>query len=410
MANTINNISDAGKVIAKMAAGMFADELQFVKAIDSEPDDTFDQINGYNVGDTVYVSKPARFTSSSTVDITSTIQDVKEEKVALTLDIRQVLPVALTSAEIFNSLKLKSWAKRILKPAISNVAQNVEATCLTRAKNAVANLAGTAGSTVFDTDTILSVREKLMKNLTPQDDQLQLLLDSTAMRSAVNARKGLFNSSPEIAKQYKMGYMGTADGFNYLENNLLPTHTRGTATGTITVTTTSTEGDTTIALTGTGSQTLKKGDTFTIASVYAVHPITKVKLNYLQQFVVLADNTASGGAYTGVSVYPAIYASTTDGRTTVDSLPQSSAAVTLVGSLSTGYQQSLAFHKNAFRFVSVPLPTFQGTHMCEQQTVDGMTVRVWMDSSILTDKMILRLDFLGGIAAVRPEWACRITA
>lgn len=409
MSNQALNISDAGKVIAKAAAKMLADKVQFVKSVTKEPADSWGQVNGYNVGDTIYIPKPARFVPTTNADITSSIQDVVEEKQAMVLNIREVQAVALTSLEIQNQLRLKDWIKRVVDPAMSSLAQTVESTCLTNAKNAVYNTLGTAGSTVFDTDTMLSAGERLAQYLAPQDGEWKALLNPTAMRSAVNARKGLFQNSADIAKQYRLGYIGESDGFTYLRNNLLPTHTRGTATGTITVTTTSTEADSTIALTGTGSQTLKKGDVFTIANVYAVHPITKVKQNFLQQFVVTADNTASSGAYTGVAISPSIYAGS-NGLQNVDSLPQSSAAVTLVGSLSTGYVQNFAYHPSAFRFASVPLMKPNGTHMCEQETVDGMTVRVWMDSNILTDKMILRLDFLGGFAAVRPEWAARITA
>ena len=48
--------------------------------------------------------------------------------------------------------------------------------------------------------------------------------------------------------------------------------------------------------------------------------------------------------------------------------------------------------------------------MAEQKTVDGMTIRVIRDYSVLTDKLILRLDFLGGICAKRPEWSARVTS
>jgi hypothetical protein len=48
--------------------------------------------------------------------------------------------------------------------------------------------------------------------------------------------------------------------------------------------------------------------------------------------------------------------------------------------------------------------------MAAQETYKGFTVRVVRDYDILTDKLIMRLDFLGGLAPVRPEWACRITA
>jgi hypothetical protein len=410
MTNAINNIKDAGAVIAKLSAAMLADKVQFIKSIDKEPESTFNsQVNGFNPGQTIYVNKPARFVPTTNADITSSIQDVVEEKVAVTLNIRQVQAVALTSLEVQNSLALKDWSKRILDPAISSIAQGVESTVLTSAKNAVYNLVGSAGTTVFDTDTVLSAGERLAFGLAPQDGDQYLLLNPTANRSAVNARKGLFQSSSAIADQYKKGYIGDADGFTFLRNSMLPTHTRGTQTSTFTVTTTSTEADSTLALTGTSGGTLKAGDVFTIASVFAVHPITKATLNYLQQFVVTANNTAVSTAYSGVAISPSIYAAS-NGLQNVSALPQSSAAVTIVGNLSTGYVQNLAYHKSAFRFVSVPLMKPNGAHMVGQETVDGMTVRVWMDSAILTDKMIMRIDLLGGFAAVRPEWACRITA
>lgn len=410
MSNTLNNVKDVGGVIAKMAAKMLADKVQFVKAIDKE--DGFEgTVNGYSKGQTIYVNKPARFIVGTTADLTSGLQDVTEEKVAISLSTQSNVGVSLTSNEIATKMALSSWAKRILDPAMSSIAQSIESTALTTAKNAVFNQVGTAGSTTFDTDLMLSAREKLMKNLAPQDGKLKVLLDSTAMRSAVNARKGLFQSSSEVAAQYKEGYMGVSDGFHYLENNMLPVHTRGTQTGTFTVTTTSTTGDSTIALTGTSGGTLKAGDVFTVANVYAVHPITKATLNYLQQFVVTADNTAVSTAYSGVAISPSIYySSPAINVTNLNRLPTSGDVVTIVGTASTGYTQNLAFHPSAFRFASVPLMLPKKAELAAQETVEGITVRAWQDTAILTDKMILRLDVLWGIAAVRPEWAVRLTA
>ena len=411
MSNTLNNIKDVGSVIAKLAAGYLSDENQLIKTIDKEPSSSFGQVNGYNVGDTININKPARFTVNTTADITSAIQDVTEDKVSLQLANQYNVPIALTSKEIATKMSLASWADRILKPAMITLGNTIESDTLTAVKNATYNLVGTAGSTTFDTDTMLSAREKLMKFLAPSDDGMFALLDSTAMRSAVNARKGMFNKESELAKQYKMGYMGQADGFNYLENNMLPTHTRGTATGSITVTSTmSVEGSSAITLTGTGSQTLKKGDVFTIGSVFAVHPITKVKQNFLQQFVVTADNTASSGTYTSVAISPAVYTSASGGLQSVDSFPQSSAVVTLVGSLSTGYVQNVAFHKSAVRLATVPLVKPYGLDLVGQETVNGITARVLRGFDIKTDKLIMRVDVLWGVAVVRPEWVCRLTA
>lgn len=410
MTNTINNISDVGKVIAKMGAAMLADNAPFYQSCDKEPASSFGQVNGYNVGQTINISKPARPVIGTTADITSGLNDVIEEKVAMTLNQRFVANCALTSLEIQNSLALKDWGNRVLKQYMSGMGQTIDAQYMTLAKNATYNLVGTAGSTVYNTATMASARERLKKGLAPLGDDLTLALESTAMSSAYDSRKGLFQDSSQIAKQYRSGVVGIADGFQYVETNLLPTHTRGTQTGSFTVATTSTTGDSTIALTGTSGGTLKAGDVFTVASVFAVHPITKVTQNYLQQFVVTADNTAVSTAYTGVAVSPSIYFSTSGSLQNVNRLPTSGDVVTIVGVASTGYQQQLAFHKQAFRVASVPLMKPEGAHMVGQETVDGMTVRVWMDSIILTDKMILRLDFLGAFCPVRPEWACRITS
>lgn len=411
MTNTINNVKDVGSIISKMSAGMLADEFQFIKSIDKEDASSYGQTNGFNNGDTININKPARFTVGSNSDVTSAIQAITEEKVALTLDQRAVIAVELTSAEIATDLSLKSWANRVLKPAMSSMATNIESNCLTIAKNAVYNSVGTAAATVFDTDTMLSAREKLMKNLAPSGE-LYALLDSTAMRSAVNARKGLFQDSSEVGKQYKSGAMGRSDGFTFLENNLLPTHTNGNDVVFEVRTTVSTEGQATLvveALTTT-TGTVKKGTTFTIADVYAVHPITKVTLPTLQQFVVTSDKTADGNGYATLDVSPAFYTSASTGLQNISAFPVDGAAITPVGAASSSLVKNLAYAPSAFRFASVPLVLPNGVDMAAQSTVNNITVRAVQDYTIYTDKMVLRLDVLYAFAAVRPEWACKITA
>lgn len=408
MANTINNISDVGKVIAKIGATMLADNCQFFQSCDKEPASTFSQVNGYNVGQTVTINKPARPNVGTTADITGIVGSLVEEKVNMTLDQRFVTSIELTSAEIQNTLALKDWSKRVMEPYISGMAQNIDSSFLTLAKNATYNNFGTPGSSLYDTSMMGDGRRTLKKNLVP-GNKLLALLESDAMNKAVTARKGLFNASPEIAKQYKTGYMATADGFDYLESNLLPYHTRGTqaATGATVTTTLSGEGVAIMNVTGTSGGTLLKGDTFTIAGIFMVHPITKVTTTQLQQFVVLANNTAVSTAYTGVTFSPAIYTSATATLQNVSGFPQSTNAITFQGTASTAYQQNLVYGSKAFRVASVPLMKPEGADMVGQETVDGMTLRVWRDANIYTDKMILRLDFLGAFCAVRPEWAAR---
>ena len=412
MANTINNIKEAPGVIAKMAAQMLADKTQFCQSIDKAEVSDFDGKNGYRAGDSVTISKPARFVPSTGADVTNAVQDVVEEKTTLPLDTRSVVPVQLNSEEVFTDLGLASWTKRVLDPAISSISQDIESRFLQKAIDATYNSVGTAGSTNFDTDTILAAGQKINENACPDLDNRFVLLNPSATRKAVDARKGLFNSSTEISDQYKKGYMGTADGFDFLTNNLLPTHTNGTdVTGVAVNDASVSEGASSIAVDGLDNTTgtITKGTVFTIAGVFAVHPITKATLEHLQQFTVVSDVTANGSGEATVSISPALYAGS-NGLKNVSALPADNAALVFVGAASTGYAQNIAYHKSAFRMVSVPLMLPQDAHLAAQETVDGMTVRVWLASDILTDTMTARIDFLGGLASVRPEWASRITA
>lgn len=412
MANSVNTVKAAGNIIAKLAAGHFSDNLRFLKSIDKADPSDFDGKNGYKSGDTIDINVPTLFTKGTTADITSTIQDVTESRVALAVTNRYNVPISFTSAEIATDMGLKSWADRVLKPAMINLANNVEADALDTCMDATFNSVGTAGSTVFDTNTILSAGRKLDENGCNDYEDRFVLLSPAAAVSAVNSRKGLFQSSTAIAEQYKSGAMGMADGFTFLRNNLVPTHTLGNDVSGVAVEAdvlAPATGASTVGVDGLTSTTgtVTKGSVFTIATVNAVHPITKADLGYLKQFVVTANATADGSGQATLSISPTIYS--TGALQNVSALHADEDAITFVGSASTAYRQNLAYHKSAFRFVSLPLIQPEGVHFVGQETHDGVTVRVLTDYDILTDKMILRADILWGIAAVRPEWACRIT-
>ena len=415
MPNVITTNKSAPGKIAKIMAALLADELHFTKAIDSVGADEFTpQAGGYSPGDTIFVNKPARFIVGTNRDITSSIQDINEEKVPLVLNTIFSHGVALTSNEIATDMAMKSFSKRVLEPVVSSMAQKIESSWIQAATQSVSNIVGTPGSTIFNTLTMMQAKQRMNELVVPSGPLFAFLTPS-AETSAVDARKGLFQSSEEIAKQYRNGYMGTSEGFNYMSNNLLYTHTTGTGTqtnGSVTTTAALTNGATTIAVTGlTGTGTITAGTVFTVAGAFAVHPITKATLPFLQPFVVTANATAAAGAAT-LSVSPTIYSSTGVGLQNVSALPSSSAAVVfLTGTASsTAYQQSLAFKREAFRFATVPLMLPPGVAEAYQETVNGITIRVTSDYDIKTDQYIMRTDFLGGFVTVRPEWACRITA
>lgn len=413
MANEISTVQARGNIIAAMAAGFLADHVQFVKTIDKADESDWEGKNGFKSGATVDINVPAQYTLGTGADVTSTIQETQETSVPLTVDNQYNVPVAFTSAEIATDFGLKSWAKRVLEPQMITLANNIDKACIEQATNAIYNSVGTPGSTVFDTDTILAAGQKIDENGCSDYDNRFVLLNPAANRSAVKARNGLFNAVEELRKQYKSGAMGEADGFTFLRNNLHKTHTNGAdvAVGVENTVVTIATGMSTLGVDGvTSGATIKKGSVFTIADVYAVHPVTKATLPHLQQFVVTADVTESAANSVTMAISPTIYSSASGAKQNVSALPADEAAVTFIGAASTGYAQNLAYHKSAFRFVSLPLVKPDGVDMVGQQTKDGVTARIVRAYDIKTDKMIMRVDVLWGMANVRPGWASRIWA
>jgi hypothetical protein len=185
-------------------------------------------------------------------------------------------------------------------------------------------------------------------------------------------------------------------------------HTTGTRTGAHTVTTTVTsQGATTIAITGTGTQTIKKGDVFTINGRFAVNPQTRESTGALQQFVVTEDVTAAGGAYAAVKISPAIYTSG-QALATVDSFPTAGDTITFLGSASTQYPQNLIYHKDAITFATADLLLPNGVDMASRKVHNGISMRIVRQYDINNDRMPCRIDVLYGYSVIRPQMAVRL--
>lgn len=409
MTQVINNIKEVGSALSKVGAKVFEDNLMFGKSISKADASDFDGQNGYKAGQTINISTPMQSIPTSSFDQTSTIQDVIEGTKPLTLNIISSQAFEINSLEFATEIGLESVMNRIIKPAAISMAHDFEGKILAQATNAIHQSAGTPGSNTFDPDVILEARQKMNESLCPKNsDERFFLFNSRAGRAAVGARKGLFQSASEIAKQYKEGYIGMADGFNWLESEMTQTHTNGNDVVFEVRTTVSTQGAKQIvveALTTT-TGTVKKGTVFTVAGVYKVHPQTKVAYDDLQQFVVTDDATADGSGYATLGVSPAIY--TTGSRKNVSAFPTDGAAITPVGAASTAYRQNIAFHKNSFRLATVPLILPKNAEFAAQHTYKGITMAVVYDWDQLKRSMVLRMDVLGGLCEERPEWACRV--
>jgi len=410
MANLTITNKNAPGIVAKLAAGRLADTAMFCKTVDKEDASVFGKdFENAQPGDTIYVKKPPRFIPGSSLDITSTIQDATEEKVALTLDKISTIGIKMSSLEIAYEKGLKKWNEDFLKPAMDAIAADLDEWLLNKAVLATANLVGTAGTTPAAILTYLQANQKLTENLAGSDNRF-CFLNPSANTATSDARKGLFQADAEISKIYKMGYVGKGQGMTYVESNLLPTLTNGNDDTGAAIDDTVATGATTIHIDGitTGTGTVAAGTVFTIAGVYDVHPLTKAQLPHLKQFVVVTGGTASGTSDIDLVISPAIYGPTSNSLQNVSALPANDAAIVFFGAASAVMQQSLALHKSAVRLCTVPLHLPKNEEFAARETVDGISVSVVRGFDIRTREEILRFDVLAGAAMVRPEWMVRL--
>ena len=407
MAHTIKTL-EAGDITRK-ALSILHNNLVFCKTIDKQYDDRFARSGAKN-GGTLLIREPNQFTVRSGAIMDT--QDVTESTQTLTVATQKGVDINFSSVEL--TLSLDDFAERILNPAMSRLAAEVDKTVIAGCYPYVYNFTHTTFGTVPNLADLLQARAKLSKGLAPMSDRV-CMTDALAGNGIITAGVNLFHTASEISRQYDTGLLGTIYGFKFYETETTPTHTNGSRTDTTpTVSTTVgiTSGDATITMSAfASSTTYKAGDVFTIAGVYAVNPETKAVYQHLQQFVVTVNVTASATSMT-CEVNPTPITSGAKQNCSIKTASATAAVVNLTaggsGAASTGYVNSLAYHKNAFTMVTADLEMPKGVDFAAREVFDGISLRVVRQFDIVNDKFPCRIDVLFGYKTIRPEWATRI--
>lgn len=400
----MSNVFLTDDIITARALQIAENESVVTRTINKQYDSSF-AVQGAKIGNTLRIRLPDRMpvTDGAALEV----QDENQQFTTLTVSTQKHIGLNFTTAD--RTMKIDNFADLFLKPRVSQLATAVDATICSNSYKKIYNSVGTPGTTPA-TSAVLLAAQRVLNDMAAPPDMRYMACNPAANAALVEGMKGLFNAGDVISRQFKKGMMG-ADVLGYTEIAMtqnLPNHTTGSRTGAHTITTTvSTQGQATLAITGTGSQTIAEGDVFTIADVYAVNPQTRESTGSLQQFVCTALNTAAGGSYTNVAISPAIYTSA-NALATVNSFPQSGATVTFLGSASTSYPQNLVYHKDAITMATADLVMPKNLDFAGRENHNGISLRIVQQYDINNDRLPLRCDVLFGSNVIRPEWACRV--
>ena len=376
--------------VTREALRVLHQKLNFVGTITRDYDASFAQ-QGAKVGDTLKIRLPNQYTVRT--GSTLSAQDTTESSVDLKVQTQKGVDLNFTSVDL--TMALDDFSERILEPAMSVLAANIEADAMSMYKDVYNQVLGTGAATFT---RVLQGRKILVDNLAPLNGRT-CNLNTQDNVDLVDALKGLFNDKATISKQNREGFMGRTAGFDFMENTLWPSHGRGPSNAAFIV---NGAGQTGGALTvSIGAGIPVAGDVIQIAGVFRVHPETKQSTGLLQQFVV-----GAGATLTSFPISPAIV--TTGALQNVSASPANAAAVTVAGTASIAHGISMAYQKGAFAFATADMVMPRGVDFASREVFDGVSMRIVRQYDINSDKFPCRLDVLYGFKTIRPQLACRL--
>lgn len=406
-------------VIAKLALPILENELGVINKMYRAHEEEFSStVNGYKKGDTISIRRPADFTIRSGAVMSS--QDVIEGKTALVVDQQIGVDFQFSSTDL--TLKVDDMAERIIKPAMSRIANELAGDVLTQMYRGTYNLVGTQGTRVDSFADFAKAPERMDEMAIPSDNRHAILCPSDFW-GLVGSQTALYAPSL-VGSAYRSGDLGDLGGIATMMSQVTPTHTVGPMGGTplvngatqnVTYDTAKnawTQSLITDGWTAAAAARVKAGDVFTIyasgtsgAKLKMVNPKTKVATAIDQQFVVVADGSSDGSGNLTLTISPPII--TSGPYQTVNVAPADNAGLVFDGTASTAYRQNLAFHKNAMALAVVPMEMPPAAYGGTRQSYKNLSVRLIPTYDAANDISKWRLDLLYGRKLIDPRLTVR---
>lgn len=371
---------------------------------------------GARVGDTVRIRRPAFFgvddysRGSNSGDIR--IQNAVENSIDLKIEKQFDVSFEVSSKEL--SMSVDEFNERMLRPAMSAIAQKIDTYALTKLKGlggflGPSDSGAPAGLTAPNTlGEVAAIVEKMNVQRIPMTGRKFIV--SPVMQSALYGItefvradiRGAATSPVEEAS------LGRFMGLDTMMSQNLPTHTVGTILSTANadvacaVVNDQTEGTSSLTIdAGSLSGTVAAGDTVSIAYADGV----------TRDHVITAAATAAANAV-AITINPGLYgidAAAVNGGTPVVVADNAVATIRGVSGAVDDTTVGAAFHPDAFQLVFVPQPNPMGPGT-NSATVNykGMSLRVLQSYDHLKKRDLISVDCLVGAAAVDGRLGVRV--
>ena len=359
------------------------------------------------IGSSLTIRKPNRFKVSSGASLA--VQDISEPSVTITINQQKHVDFQFTSQDL--TLTVEEFSERYLKPGMASLANQIDFDVLANWQS-VSNYVGTPGTTpsAFSSSVQL-VGRRMDDNAAPQDNRT-LCLNPAGYWALAGGQTGLF-VMPTAKDALVKGYLATIGNYEvYMDQNIQSFTTAVAHNSSVAYIVSSGQGNgnsTTMFGGGSAGETGPNvGEVFTVAGVNNINPQSRQSTGVLKNFVVVSNASTVTSTFT-VTFSPAIV---TSGPYQNVSGPASTGAavVWLTGTSTAQIQnpQNLAFTRDAFGLVMVPMEIPQGVDFAARETYRNISMRVIRAYDINNDVFPTRIDILYGTTVYYDELACRL--
>ena len=353
------------------------------------------------IGASITVRKPNRFTVSSGPSLQ--IQDVQEPSTSITISNQKHVDFQFSSQDL--TLTIEEFSERYLKPAAAELTNQLDYDVLQNTTS-IQNLVGTPGTAPNSFAALAAVGQRMDEGAVPQDGRI-LVLNPAGYWALAAGLVGLYVKS--VAEPALKGYLANIANFEIYQDQNVASLTNGNYAGSGVVNGASQTGSTVVTNGWTASrQIFLGGEVITFAGVYAINPKSRKSTNALQNFLVTGPVSSDASGNLSIPVYPAI--TLTGAYQTVSASPANLAAVSVIsGNANTTYAQNVAFVKDTFGLVTVPMEIPDGVDFAARETYKGISLRVIRAYDINNDVFPARVDLLYGTTTFYPELGVRLT-
>lgn len=408
---------DQAKLVLNAFASVFQNNLTSAECVTWKQYDTeLNDRNSLTVSEQVGPRYAVNTTTSGVADLTSGVQDSVFGSEQFTVN-----KTFNTSMGWGDFVKIRDIGdareSTAIRNAATNLAETIDLYILGVAQKASNNWLGTPANGVSTWTDFVQGYTRL-KEEGVDDSELRGILTFADKQALGGSVLGYAAPDALVTGAYRQGFTGEIGGLPVMFTQQLPALTTGSRAnyGTInganqnsnyrSVAVSAAPGQyltQTINLAGLGAGgTVKAGEVFTIANVYAYDNRAQVVRSNTQQFTVVADATADGAGAATVRIFPAIVVPATGSggdvlantaQATCGTVPANGAVVAWLGSANTAYKPRFIIQKEAIQVNTAPLiMPATGHAMNKSLTKFPLTVRMWQHSDFNTGNHSVRFD------------------